>query len=333
MKKVILSVLLLAATLLGLREISKTRDAAAPEALTTQETSSVKLLSATGLPDNGIRAPVLTEENKNDKTLDVLVLGSRNTLTLRGPIMDESISKLQMQLLDMSSKLSDSDTIYLVIDSPGGSITSGNRFIESAQALPQKVKTISLFSASMAFHTVQSLDERLIVPSGTLMSHQATLGGMDGEIGSDGKGQFVSRVNWILKDLQLMDLRAAKRMGMELAPYQQMIKPEYWVNGQDAVTQKAADRVVLARCGKDLLQGVDNVKMTVFIFKVNLQYSKCPLISYPLKIELEQNAAATPLQREQALQFVEYMISNKEQFVKTYMVNGEYRKVLNIKQP
>lgn len=263
-----------------------------------------------------------SQKRERERGIDVLTLGLKNTLVFRGPVTDDSVSKIQRKILDMSYSLKSSDVIYLVIDSPGGSIAAGNMLIDTVKALPQKVKTVTIFSASMAFHMVEAFDERLILPSGTLMSHRASLGGVGGEIGGDGKGELATRMNWIVRQLQVMDAQVAARMGMSVKDYQELIRDEYWVDGQDSVDAKAADRVVLARCGKDMLQGTEPMEIRTFFGILKLEFSKCPLISYPVKVDM----SAMTFRNEEDRKFVDLMIGNKEQFVKSYIKDNSFER-------
>lgn len=269
-----------------------------------------------------------SEEAPSKGKHQVLLLGSKNTLTLRGPIMEDSVGKLQKQIMEMSQKLSDSDTIYLVIDSPGGSVPDGLQLIDTINALPQKVKTVTMFSASMAFQTVQNLGERLITPSGTLMSHRASVGGMGGNISSDGEGELMHRLKALIRSLVKLDQNAADRMGMDLKKYQDMIHDEYWVDGDDAVRDHAADRVVLMRCGKDLLEETEGVDMQTFFGSVHLEFSKCPILSAPLRVDMSRAKGASIEDVRELRKFVNELTTDKEAFVKHYIVNNQYTKIL-----
>lgn len=259
------------------------------------------------------------------KKIDVITLGSKNLITLRGVIVDESVGKIQEKAMNMSSNLKDDDTIYMVIDSPGGSVLDGKMMIDTLAALPQEVKTITIFSASMAFQTVQNMGERLITPSGTLMSHRAKLQGVGGEIGSDGKGEMLTQINWIMKQLQELDMIAASRMSMELKPYQELIADEYWVTGSNAVAEKAADRVVLVRCAKELLDGRDMLDIRTFFGTVHLEFSQCPLLQAPVKVDMGGIAKE---KRAETANWIHMMLNDKREFVRKYVVTNRLEQLV-----
>jgi Protease subunit of ATP-dependent Clp proteases len=267
------------------------------------------------------KAPAVAVTVSTTEEMKTITLGARNTLSLRGPVTGESAAKLQSDLLEMSQNLSDKDTIYLVLDTPGGSIDAGNQLIDTAKALPQKVKTITVFAASMGFHIAENLDERLIIPSGTLMSHRAKISGLDGEI----PGELIVRINFMLKMLNSMESNAATRMKTTLPAYQELIRDEYWVYGRDAVAAKVADRVVLVRCGKDLMGTVKEKVETIF-GAVNVTYSKCPVISAPIAVDMAGTTFTEPTQQAQLQAALDQLFNHKREFVKEYIVTNTYRK-------
>lgn len=253
----------------------------------------------------------------------VMILGSKNTITFRGPVTDLSVSEVQQQLLSMSEKLGKNDVIYLVLDTPGGSIDSGNLLIDTAKSLPQKVKTLTIFAASMGFHIAQNLDERLITPSGTLMSHRAKVGGLGGEI----PGELIVRINHILRILQVMDAKASSRMGMAVDKYREMIRDEYWVYGEDSLSAKAADKIVLARCAPDMMGTVDQ-EIRTFFGNIQVTWSRCPLITAPLKVNLGGLKFELPRQESEMKEFSDLLFSDKKRFVQEYIVDDSFRKYL-----
>jgi ATP-dependent protease ClpP protease subunit len=256
----------------------------------------------------------------------VIVLGAANTLVFRAVVTQDSVAKAQFQLFKMSQLLPKDAVIYLVMDTPGGDIDAGNMLIESAKALPQEVKTITLFSASMGFHTVENLGERLVLPNGVLMSHRARAGEMGGEV----PGNLIVRVNALLRLITVMDTHASARMGISLKAYQELIRDEYWVTGQDAVDARAADRVVLARCSDDLL-GTHKESVNTMFGRVGLIYADCPLIRYPLDVELPASSNLTPAQKAEFEKFVFDMTQDKESFVRNQIVNNHFKKMMLVK--
>jgi ATP-dependent protease ClpP protease subunit len=302
----------------------------------TQQSPSKEIIMAepspSPSPEKGKEVHIMPieiqEPVKQGSKKDLVMLGSKNSLVLRGPISENSVASIQKKLMQMSARLNDNDTIYLVIDSPGGSVIDGKMFIDTAQGLPQKIKTVTIFSASMAFQVVQNLDERLITPSGTLMSHRAKLGGIGGEISSDGKGELMTELNWLLKILTELDQQASDRMGKPLKDYLELIHDEYWVNGSTAVKDKAADRVVLVRCAKDLIEGSDVVTLQTFFGPIKLEYSSCPLIQSPLSVDMSRAFTRSKSDAEELSKFIKELTENKRAFVKDYIVTDKLQTIL-----
>lgn len=213
-----------------------------------------------------------------------ITLTNENHILFSGEVNDQSVAQAQVALAKLSSQLERNDVIYLVIDSPGGSVTAGNRFIDFASSLPQKIKTICLFCASMGYHIFQSLDERLVYPSSELMSHRVRIGGLAGQV----PGEAVSRLNDIIATSNRMDEQVAKRIGITVEAYQKSIYDELWLSGESAVKLKHADRIAKIRCSEDLaVNTIDQTFMTMF-GPVEVTMSACPLISGFLKIQLKR---------------------------------------------
>lgn len=211
----------------------------------------------------------------------IVKLEAKNTVVLRGPVTVDSVSQVMVKLKRASRKLRKNATIYLVIDSPGGSVFAGLSLIDFMKALPQKITTITLFAASMGFQIVQNSDHRMITTNGTLMSHRAR-GGVNGQF----DGELESRYKMVKRAIDYMDTVASKRMGLSLKSYKSLILNEYWVHGFDAVSGKAADEQILVRCGASL-DGVDPVKLKTLFGTINAKFSKCPLIKVPVSVVFE----------------------------------------------
>lgn len=229
---------------------------------------------------------LLSFKHLKSGTDDSVVLTEDNHIVFAGEVNDQSVAHAQVEIAKLSSRLSRNEVIYLVIDSPGGSVTAGNRFIDFAASLPQKVKTICLFCASMGYHMFQSLDERLVYESSELMSHRVRIGGLAGQV----PGEAISRLNDIIATTNRMDQKVAKRIGISVEAYQKQIYDELWLSGHDAVKLKHADRVAKIRCSKELAVKTETFTVNTFFGPVEVTISSCPLISgiLDLKFKREQ---------------------------------------------
>lgn len=209
----------------------------------------------------------------------VLITDS-NSIVINDVVTDELMTKKSLEVLEKSKK-DPSQTLYLVMYTPGGSVTAGNLFIEYLKGIPNPIVTITIFAASMGYHIVQALPgERLILETGELMSHRAKLGGMGGEI----PGELLVRIGHIKALIDSMDLRVSNRINMSLPEYQKLIADEFWVTGQEAVNLSHADRVVTLVCDESL-NGFEKLKVRTMLGSFEATFSKCPLIVGPIDVE------------------------------------------------
>lgn len=212
------------------------------------------------------------------KAKQKITLTKDNILVLNSAVYEDTAGNLMKSGKEQDSRIKSSDPIYLILNTPGGSIDAGLEMIEFLKNLRRPVHTISVFAASMGFQTVQGLGDRLIVENGTLMSHKAR-GGFYGEL----PGQLDSRYNYYLKRIQRLDEKAAARTKGKhtLKSYRNLIENEYWCDGQDCIDQGFADAVVEAECDKSL-DGT-HVESEKFFFmgmaiQVDFEYANCPMI-------------------------------------------------------
>lgn len=202
-----------------------------------------------------------------------VTLTSDNTIVLDDAIMSDTVARVMLEASLLDSKLPSGEPLYLVLSSPGGSIQDGLEMIDYLKNLNRPVHTVTIFSASMAFQTVQQLGDRLIVPFGTLMAHKAR-GGFQGEF----PGQIDSRYVYWIKRLNKMDEITAGRTNGKytVQTLQSLYENEHWVDGSDAVAEGLADRVVGVRCDQSLT-GTKNQPINFMGFSLVIVKSKCPM--------------------------------------------------------
>lgn len=230
----------------------------------------------------------------------VVVLSSRNTVSLNMPIQGNTARDVEQSLLNISSQSGKGRTIYLVLNSPGGSIDDGRHIIDVAKSLPQRVDTISMFSASMSFIISQYLGTRYVLEDSTLMSHRATAEGMGGQV----PGSLISRVMALFFSITELEKTIAERAHMPLDEYRKITANELWLTGTAAVQSGFADRVVKVRCDKSLNGPGAIQELDLGFVTAKVQFHKCPLITAPIAVTIDSPTASWAA-KEQERAFME----------------------------
>ncbi|MEM4379578.1 MAG: ATP-dependent Clp protease proteolytic subunit [Thermoplasmatales archaeon] len=249
-----------------------------------------KILSKAVLIAGLICSPAFAAPGKNDANSpkpNKLVLDGSNAVVLRGEVTGESVAKLSTQILETSG-----DTLNLYISSPGGSIIAGMQLINVLKSSGKKVNCIASIAASMAFVILQACDTRQVMDSSILMQHVASYG-LKGDAPNN-----LSRVKFIHKMLKDMDEAQASRLGMDLKEFRGKIRNDWWLFGKESVEVKAADNVIQVTCTPELAKKRITEKFTVFIFKVKVVWSGCPIIEEPLEVGLDDDSLKRTLDTE-----------------------------------
>lgn len=197
-----------------------------------------------------------------------------NHVFLRGEVNSKSVAELSAQLLKISGKLDEKETIYLVIDSGGGSVFDGIDLLNVMEIIPQPIHTVSFFAFSMAYSISQRGDKRFIAKRGIMGQHRAK-GGFSGQFAYGEVEQRLGIVTKVILDLEGYE---AEKLGMSLGEFQKTIKDEMYVYYTDAVKKKVADGVANVSCSKDLIKTYEIRKQCSLFGCFSARYSKCPMI-------------------------------------------------------
>lgn len=168
---------------------------------------------------------------------------------LTGEIDDTVASKFIQDL----TKSPDGE-IFVYIDSPGGDVLAGVRMIDAVTGLKafRPGLTLTCFAqnaASMAFIFLQtSCDRRVVSVFSVLMQHQASVG-LRGKV-----GEVDSRFSLVMQVVSLLERAVAKRLELSDKEYKDKVVNDWWLVGQVAIDNKAADSVAIVACSAELAE-------------------------------------------------------------------------------
>lgn len=226
-----------------------------------------------------------------------ITLTSENVVVLRDSVNIQSVNKVKEELSELSSRHPDQD-LYLFLDTPGGSVIEGLGLIDFIRGLPNKVHTITQFSASMGYILVQNLDKRYVLRSGVLMSHRASMSGLSGTL-----EQIQSTIGFYGRMLDNIDLTCSNRIGIPLDTYKTLIFNDLWLDAQSSVAMNHADTIANVTCDVSL-SGVYKQKVATMFGSYEVTFSKCPLFRGYSKAESSEGAYNPMVEEELFKRFV-----------------------------
>jgi ATP-dependent Clp protease protease subunit len=179
--------------------------------------------------------PKTATETTNEAGIKTLDLTDANVVLVYGPIMGNG-NEIAEHIKTASQK---QEPVYVLIDSPGGSVLTGGAIVSAIEASSVPVYTVCLqLCASMGAMIHQYGTKRYTASRSILMFHDAS-GGFFGPF-----QQVASQMNMIARFVNKMFANAAKRSGQNYKDFVSKIGSEVWVDGEDAVTLKYSDSVV-----------------------------------------------------------------------------------------
>jgi len=232
-------------------------------------------------------------------------LNENNHITLRGEVNNASAAKVISGLHKICSSLRKKDgvkdlvfmdkilkmfsldrrpVIYLVLDTPGGSLFDGIDIIRFMDALPCAVHSISIEAISMGFQLAQASSYRYIATLGTMMSHRTSLSGIGGQL----YGELDSRLNYIKAAIDYLDIRAAERIGITLEAYRAKVQNGWWSFGSSAVKQNLVDDEASISCSNELMNQTDKIEVQTSSGITVANFSRCPLLRNPLSFKFKR---------------------------------------------
>lgn len=183
------------------------------------------------------------EEEKKDKSLQYQIEKTfleQRKVFLWGPVDDESSERIVNKLLFLEAK-DPGKPISFYINSPGGIVTSGMVMMDTMKMISSPVRTICMgMAASMGSLLLSNGEkgERTIFPSGRVMIHQPSIGGMQGRA-SDIEITAIQ----IQKTKEESARILAENCGQTFEKVMADFDRDYWMNAEEAIKYGIVDKI------------------------------------------------------------------------------------------
>lgn len=219
------------AVLIGLSLVAKPKRPTTLIEQTRDQLSSTIQTSTTAVP---LRFDEPLPSSKKKVIRDVQ-LTRFNTIPIIGPIGPEATNIAQA----ITQASQHNGEVYVVINSPGGSVLDGALVVSAIQASSAHINTICLaFCASMGSIIFESGHTRMMVDRSFLLFHPAS-GGVEGSF-----PQMESRFRFFNLFVDKMDLEIATRAGLTLQDFKTRLNNEWILDAEDAQKNHLNDELV-----------------------------------------------------------------------------------------
>ena len=189
--------------------------------------------------------PMIVEQtNRGERSYDIYSrLLKERIIFLGEEVNDVTASLIVAQLLYLESEDPDKD-IYLYINSPGGSITSGMAIFDTMQLIKPQVSTICTgMAASMGAFLLAAGEKgkRFALPNSEILIHQP-LGGFQGQA-----TDIDIHAKRILRTKETLNKILSERTGQPIEKIQHDVERDYFMSSQEAMEYGLIDEVITKR--------------------------------------------------------------------------------------
>ena len=184
---------------------------------------------------------VVEQTSRGERSYDIFSrLLKERIIMLSGEVNDDTANLIVAQLLFLESEDPDKD-IYLYINSPGGSITSGMAIYDTMQYIKCDVSTICIgMAASMGAFllTCGAKGKRYALPNSEIMIHQP-LGGFQGQA-----TDFEIHAKRILKIKESLNKILSENTGKPLETIKADVERDNFMSADEAKAYGLVDEVI-----------------------------------------------------------------------------------------
>lgn len=185
---------------------------------------------------------VIEQTGKGERSYDIYSrLLKERIIFLSDEVNDVTASLVVAQLLFLESEDPDKD-IYLYINSPGGSITSGMAIYDTMNYIKPQVSTICVgMAASMGAFLLAAGEKgkRFALPNAEIMIHQP-LGGFNGQA-----TDIDIHARRILKIKETLNEILSERTGQSLDKIKTDVERDYFMSAKEAKEYGLIDEVII----------------------------------------------------------------------------------------
>jgi ATP-dependent Clp protease, protease subunit len=178
-----------------------------------------------------------------DKTFEPAQALGMVPMVMVGPVEDYMANLVVAQMLFLESENPDKD-IYLYINSPGGSVSSGLAIYDTMNFIKPDVSTLCTgMAASMGAFLLASgaKGKRIALPNASIMIHQPS-GGARGPA-----SDIEISAREILKTREQLNKIMADRTGQPLEKIARDVERDYWLSAEESKEYGVVDQVIAKR--------------------------------------------------------------------------------------
>ncbi len=189
----------------------------------------------------GLVPMVIEQSGRGERAYDIYSRLLRERIVfLIGPVNDATANVVVAQLLFLESENPDKD-IFLYINSPGGSVSSGLSIFDTMNFIKPDVSTLCMgMAASMGSFLLMAgaKGKRFALPNARVMIHQPS-GGAQGQA-----TDIEIQAREIIKTREQLNRIYADRTGQSVERIAADMERDYWMNPNEAKDYGLIDQVI-----------------------------------------------------------------------------------------
>lgn len=225
----------------------------------------------------GVLLPISAISSTSSKIPDEIVLTKENHVLLRGEVNGDSVQKVIEQFAELLNKRGSKNLpMYLVLDTPGGSVSDGYRLHEFLKGY-KNIHTITINSYSMGAILAELVaGNRLMIETGVLMFHRMRAN-LPYPVTTE---QLHSRTRFYEQMEKFAMQKTAERVGISVEELFKLCDEELYMDGNEAVKRNFIDKVVTVKCSPALIKQkiTQIVQPLPFLPPMEVEVSACPLL-------------------------------------------------------